>query len=196
MPSVDARNHASHFGEFGKFGAILDYDKPSVYENVEGITILDEEGIMKPEVETILEIISDHNAVIETSHLDVTESKALVEEARKKGVKIVVTHVGFITASISLEDQIWMAKKGALLELCYASIAPAWRHISIDEVVNIVKEVGPEHYILSSDLGQVHNPSPAEGLRIYIMMLLERGLTVDEIFKMVNDNPKSILGLD
>jgi hypothetical protein len=56
--------------------------------------------------------------------------------------------------------------------------------------------VGPEHYILASDLGQVHNPSPAEGLRIYMMMLLERGISVDEISTMVKDNPKQILGLE
>lgn len=196
MPSVDARNHATHFGEFGKYGARLNYEKPSLYENVKGITILDDLGKIKPEVETIIEIISDYNAVLETSHLDVSESRVLVEEACKKGVKTVVTHVGFITASLSLEDQKWMAQKGALLELCYSSLSPAWRSISIDEIVNIVKKVGPKYYVLASDLGQVHNPSPAEGLRIYIMMLLERGITADEISIMVKDNPKRLLGLE
>jgi hypothetical protein len=196
MPSVDARNHATHFGEFGKYGARLDYEKPRIYENVKGITILDEVGMIRPEVETILDIISDYNAVIETSHLELSESKILVEEARKRDVKIVVTHVGFITSALSLEDQRWMAHKGALLELCYSSLSPAWRSISIDEVVNIIKKVGPEHYILASDLGQVHNPSPAEGLRIYIMMLLERGITADEISIMVKHNPEKILGLE
>jgi predicted metal-dependent TIM-barrel fold hydrolase len=144
----------------------------------------------------ILDIISDYDAVLETSHLDVSESKVLVEEARKKDIKIVVTHVGFITSSLSLEEQRWMAQRVALLELCYSSLSPAWRSISIDEVVNIVSKVGPEHYILASDLGQVHNPSPAEGLRIYIMMLLERGITPDEIEIMVKDNPERLLGLN
>jgi hypothetical protein len=196
MPSVDARNHANHFGEFGKYGPRLDYDKSKIYEGVKGITILDERGKIKHEVGMILDIISDYDAVLETSHLDVSESKVLVEEARKKDIKIVVTHVGFITSSLSLEEQRWMAQRGALLELCYSSLSPAWRSISIDEVVNIVCKVGPEHYILASDLGQVHNPSPAEGLRIYIMMLLERGITPDEIEIMVKDNPERLLGLN
>jgi hypothetical protein len=68
-----------------------------------------------------------------------------------------------------------MADQGAFMELCYSSLSPAWRSASIDEVMQVVKEVGPQHYILSSDLGQIHNPPPPEGLRIYIRLLLERG---------------------
>ena len=88
-----------------------------------------------------------------------------------------------------------MAEKGAYLELCYSSLSPAWRSISIDEVVETIKKVGPEHYVLASDLGQVHNPAPPEGLRIYISLLLERGFDHEDIWIMVKDNPEKILGL-
>jgi predicted metal-dependent TIM-barrel fold hydrolase len=89
-----------------------------------------------------------------------------------------------------------MASKGAYLELCYSSLSPAWRNITIDEVAGAIRAVGPEHYILASDLGQVHNPPPPEGLRIYIMMLMERGFSPEEIRVMVKDNPEKLLGLD
>jgi hypothetical protein len=195
MPTVDAQNHKAHFGELGKYGSRLDYKKPNIYAKMEGITILDENRYLKPEVGEILDIVSDHDAVIATSHLDNNESKALVEETRRRSVKTVVTHVNFITAALSLEDQKWMADKGAYLELCYSSLSPAWRSTSIDEVVHIIEEVGPEHYILASDLGQVHNPTPPEGMRIYISMLLERGIDYDSIRLMVKDNPERVLGL-
>jgi hypothetical protein len=195
MPTVDAQNHKAHFGELGKYGSRLDYKKPNIYAKMEGITILDENGNLKPEIGEILDIVSDHEAVVATSHLDNNESKSLVEESRRRNVKTVVTHVKFITAALSLEDQKWMADKGAYLELCYSSLSPAWRSTTIDEVVEIIKEVGPEHYILASDLGQVHNPAPPEGMRIYISMLLERGIDSDEIRLMVKDNPEKILGL-
>jgi len=48
MLSVDAQIHKTHFGELGKYGSRLDYDKPIVYRNVPGITILDEEGASNP----------------------------------------------------------------------------------------------------------------------------------------------------
>jgi hypothetical protein len=195
MPSVDAQNHRTHFGELGKYGSRLDYDKPSIYRDAPGITVLDEMGSLKPEVDQILDAVAEHDAAIATSHLSLGESKALVREARRRDIKTVVTHVNFVTASLSTEDQRWMAEKGAYLELCYSSLSPAWRSASIDEVAETVREVGPEHYILASDLGQVHNPAPPEGLRIYISLLLERGLEPEEIRVMVKDNPEKALGI-
>jgi len=139
--------------------------------------------------------MADHDAAIATSHLDLEESKALVREARRRGIKTVVTHVNFVTASLPPEDQRWMAEKGVYLELCYSSLSPAWRSASIDDVAETVRNVGPEHYILASDLGPVHNPAPPEGLRIYISLLLERGFEPEEIRVMVKDNPEQVLGL-
>ena len=197
MPSVDALNHTRHFGELGKYGSRLDYNKPQIYEVMEGITVFDDEGGLDPRVGQILDLVADADAAIATSHLDFEESKALIEEARRRGVKkLVATHVRFVTASMSVEEQKWMAERGVFLELCYSSLSPAWRCTSIDEVVEAVREVGSEHYVLASDLGQVHNPSPPEGLRIYIMMLLERGFEPDEIRVMVKDNPEKLLGLE
>ena len=196
MPSADARNHVRHFGELGNYGSRLDYDKPKIYEGKQGITVLDDDGNLVPPVHEILDLVSDTDAAIATSHLDLDESRALVSEARRRKIKTLVTHVAFVTASLSVEDQRWMAEKGALLELCYSSLSPAWRCAHIDDVAAAIREVGPEHYVLASDLGQVHNPSPPEGLRIYTMMLLERGFTPEELRAMLKDNPEKIFGLD
>jgi hypothetical protein len=195
MPTVDAQNHQRHFGILGKFSSSLNNNKPSIYKNAKGITILDEEGKLKHQVKEIIDIISDHDAAIASSHLDVDESKVLVEWARRKKVKTVITHVNFVTTSLPLETQKWMTKKGAYLELCYNSLSPAWRSASIDDVVKVVREVGPEHYVIASDLGQINNPAPPEGIRIYISALLERGFDPEEIRVMVKDNPEKILGL-
>ncbi len=197
MPSVDALNHTRHFGELGKYGSRLDYDKPAIYKEAHGITVLDEEGNLDPRVGQILDLIADADAAVATSHLDFEESKALVDEARRRGVsKIVATHVKFVTASLSVEEQKWMAERGVLLELCYSSLSPAWRSTSIDEIAEEIRKVGPEHFVLASDLGQVHNPPPPEGLRIYVMMLLERGFEPEEISVMVKNNPERLLGLE
>jgi hypothetical protein len=196
MPSADALNHVRHFGELGKYGSRLDYERSQIYEGKKGITILDEERRLLPSVHEILDVIADADAVIATSHLDVEESKALVSEARRRNIRTVITHVAFVTASLSVEDQRWMTEKGAYLELCYNSLTPAWKSTTIGDVASTIREVGSEHYILASDLGQVHNPTPPEGLRRYINLLLEKGFEPDEIKLMVKDNPESLLGLD
>lgn len=196
MPSADASNHVRHFGELGKYGSRLDYERPRIYEGKTGITVLDEEGGLLPSVHEILDLIADADAVVATSHLTGEESKALVLEARRRNIRTVVTHVAFVTASLSVEDQRWMAERGAFLEFCYNSLTPAWKSTTIAEVVSTIREVGSEHYILASDLGQVQNPPPPEGLRRYIAMLLERGFEPDEIRLMVKDNPEKLLELD
>lgn len=196
MPSADALNHVRHFGELGKYGSRLDYERPRIYEGKTGITVLDEEGELLPSVHKILDVIADADAAIATSHLDIEESKALVSESRRRNIRTVVTHVAFVTASLSVEDQRWMAERGAYLELCYNSLTPAWKSTTIEDVASAIREVGSKHYILASDLGQVHNTPPPEGLRRYITLLLERGFEPDEIRLMVKDNPERLLGLD
>lgn len=196
MPSVDARNHRNHFGELGKYGSRLNYRKPRAYDEAEGIAIFADDGGLDPRLGEILDMVAEADAAVATSHLSVEESKALVEEAGHRGVeRVVVTHVGFVSAALSVEDQKWMAERGALLELCYSSLSPAWRCTSVDQVVEAIREVGAEHYILASDLGQVHNPPPPEGLRIYVRLLLERGISSDEVRTMVKENPERLLGL-
>jgi len=196
MPSIDARNHARFFGELGKYGARLDYAKPSFYEGVEGIGIIGENGDIDERLGPILDAIAEADAAVATSHLSVEESKALVEESLRRGVrKIVVTHVDFVTSKLSIQDQKWMAERGAFLELCYSSISPAWHCSTVEEVVEAIREVGAEHYVLSSDLGQVHNPPPPEGLRVYVRLLLEHGIDADDVRLMVRDNPEEVLGL-
>ena len=196
MPTVDASNHLAHFGELGKYGSKLDYKKPRLYEDAEGIKIIRDDGKLDPRLGLILDSIAEADAAVATSHLSVEESKALVEEARRRGVRrVVVTHVGFVTAALSVPEQRWMAERGAFLELCYSSLSPAWCCTSIDRVVEAISEIGAEHYILASDLGQVHNPPPPEGLRVYIRLLLERGIEHQDVRMVVKENPERLLGL-
>lgn len=196
MPTVDARNHKRCFGELGRYGSRLSYGRPGFYEEAEGVSIMND-GELDPRLGPILSSIAEADAALATSHLSGEESKVLVEEALRRGVRrIVVTHVDFSTSNLSIEDQIWMAERGAFLELCYSSISPAWRCSSIDRSVEAIRRVGVENYIISSDLGQqVHNPPPPEGLRVYISLLLEHGFKAEDIRVMVKENPERLLGI-
>ena len=48
---------------------------------------------------------------------------------------------------------------------------------------------------MSTDLGQAHNPAPAEGMRMMIATMLKCGITEKEIELMVKVNPARLLGL-
>lgn len=195
MPSIDSRNHKRHFGEIGGFGGQLGYKKPFFYDRSEGIEIRDKSGL-DPRLETILRLIAEADIALATSHLSFEESKLLVEQAIRRNVKkVVATHVDFITASLSMDEKKWMAEKGAFLELCYSTLLPPWRHTSIEKMVESINMIGAEHFIISSDLGQLQNPPPSVGLRNFVEMLLKHGVEEEEIHMMIKHNPEKLLGL-
>ncbi|MCK5553080.1 MAG: hypothetical protein KAJ09_08045, partial [Deltaproteobacteria bacterium] len=58
-----------------------------------------------------------------------------------------------------------------------------------------IKRVGPESTILATDLGQVDNPSPIDGLRMFLDRLLQSGIPEKDLEVMVKKNPKHLLGI-
>ncbi len=158
-----------------------------------GITILDEEGKLLPVVAEILDIIKSYRMVLATGHLSDVEIFALVDEATKKRVpKIVITHP---TTYLSLEEQRRMAEKGAFIEHCFGITMPLSR-IDPMRIVEAVRAVGAERCIMSTDFGQTHNPTPAEGMRVGIAVMLKCGLTEKEIELLIKVNPAKLLDLD
>jgi predicted TIM-barrel fold metal-dependent hydrolase len=163
----------------------------------ESITVLNNEGKLLPVVLDILDIIKKHDIVLATGHLSVAEIFILVDEAKSRGLtKIIITHPlgGWHQDYFSLEEQRQMARKGAYLEHCYGSVFERW--FEPERIVEAVREVGAEHCIMSTDLGQDHNPAPTEGMRTAIASMIKCGLTEDEVVRMVKVNPARLLGLD
>jgi microsomal dipeptidase-like Zn-dependent dipeptidase len=65
---------------------------------------------------------------------------------------------------------------------------------SIDEMSEQIRGVGPERCILSTDFGQVSNPSPIKGFEEFIGHLVDRGFSDQEIRKMIKENPSFLVG--
>ena len=85
---------------------------------------------------------------------------------------------------------------GAYLELCGGQILPAGSALKAADFVKIIRAVGAEHMILSSDLGQPANPVHTEGWKTFLTMLTQGGVTDKEIDLMARSNPAKLLGLE
>ncbi|HLE02117.1 MAG TPA: DUF6282 family protein [Dehalococcoidia bacterium] len=181
MPTFSAANNRRHVGQTG------------------GISILDEKGKTLPVVGEILEIIKQHDMVLASGHLSATEVSALVKEARGRGLtKIVVTHASEPTVGtlLSLDQQRDLAAQGAYVEHCFQSTMPAAARVDPMSLVEQVRGVGAERCILTTDLGQAHNPAPAEGMRMAVGCMLKCGLSEGEIELLIKENPARLLGLE
>ena len=60
----------------------------------------------------------------------------------------------------------------------------------------MIKAVGAERTIISSDLGQTTQVYPVEGLKKVMTSLLDGGIKGDEIDLMFRKNPAGLLGID
>ncbi|HET8575989.1 MAG TPA: DUF6282 family protein [Methylomirabilota bacterium] len=195
MPTLSAQHHIGFFGgsHFGRSMKMKEAPKVAA----KGISVLDDEGALKDEVTEILGLIAEADICLSTGHLSPKEIRVLVPAARRAGVrKILITHPDLGLSGISLEDQKALAAEGAVLEKDLIAMMPAWQSLNLEGMTKSIREIGPEHCVLGTDFGQLHHPTPAEGLRMFVQMLLERGFSPDELRTMVVGNPARLLGLD
>lgn len=163
-----------------------------------GIAITDEEGHLRPEVYSVLETIRYHDLVLATGHVSPAESMVVVEQASQLGLgRILVTHASHMYhwAGMTVEQMKRMAEMGALIEHCAFVMHPLRLNMSPKDLVAMIREIGAENCIFSTDYGQDFSPIAPEGFRMGIAALLEQGMEDVEAGLMVKDNPARLLGL-
>jgi hypothetical protein len=174
--------------------------KPAGFTQSKGFSIINSKNKLVPEIDKILSLIKEHGLVLATGHITPQECFALVEAATIKGIsKIVITHaltMEFLRQSLTLSDIRKLAKMGAYIEHSYVGFLPNELRLDPKNLVEVIKTVGAEHCILSTDLGQYENPPPGEGMRMFIALLLRNGITEREIELMAKLNPAKLLDLD
>jgi len=160
---------------------------------VEPVAVVDDDGELLPEARAVVEVIARHGMVLATGHLSRDEIFTLVEHAASAGVRdIVVTHPEFPSQSLSIADQQALAQRGVLLERCFTT--PHTGKVSWELVCRASREVGPEHTVWSSDLGQVFNPPVEDGLALMADRFLEAGFSEDEVITMAVANTRRLAG--
>ena len=165
----------------------------------DGFSIIDTRGRVVPEIEKILYIIKTHGMVLASGHISPQESLALVKRARAVGVeKIVITHPSdaeFVVQAHSVGELQRLAGMGAFIEQTFVTMLPTeWSHPPGPRI-KAMREIGFEHCIMSTDLGQFWNLPPAEGMRLFMATLLRNGVSQSEIEMMVKKNPARLLSL-
>ncbi|MCC7104385.1 MAG: hypothetical protein IT307_04515 [Chloroflexi bacterium] len=163
-----------------------------------GVTVLDDEGELKPEVLTILDLIAEADICLATGHLSIDETRKLLDEANRRGVKrILYTHANWALGKIPPAVQRELIAKGAMIEyvaVCCAS--PAFNEQHPSELAAWIKELGPDSLILTSDLGQAAAAPHPEGLRMLACALLDEGVPYESLERMLQRNPRTLLGIN
>ena len=172
-----------------------------------------------PEIDEILSLIAEHPGVyLNTGHVSGEEVKRLVDLAGTYGIERVVV-AGHAVSELSIEEQKLVVKKGAYLEHSVAQYIGAGAiprtHYYVeseymyDVVLDVAKhrpnlrgladqirEIGPEHIIISSDYGIRALSTPVEGMRIGAACFLDMDFSSEDIRTMMCTNPARLLSLE
>jgi uncharacterized protein DUF6282 len=159
------------------------------------VPVVDDAGAVLPQTRAVLQRIAHHGLLLATGHLARDEIFAVVDAAIATGIgEIVITHPEFPAQSLSVSDQQALAAKGTLLERCMTT--PHTGKIGWDEWIENIRACGPEHSVLSTDLGQVFNPPVEDGMAIMVDRLLEAGFNEEEVHVMAVANTRRVAGAD
>jgi uncharacterized protein DUF6282 len=187
FPTFDADNHVRRAGT-----------APS------GIRVVDEAGAVLPAVREVLKVCARERLVVQTGHSSAEQALAIITAAREEGCdRIVVTHAQFDVVGMSEAQMKKAASLGAKMELCALMMLVGpdspleWmRHstrIPLADTAARVRAVGAQHFVLGTDLGQTGNPTPADGLQMFVTGLQAEGITREQIQTMGREVPGALL---
>jgi hypothetical protein len=154
-------------------------------------------GELLPETKAVIAMIAKYHLVMATGHNSGEENLMLIREARKQGVThIVVTHPMLSPIHMTIAQMQEAAQMGAYLEFVYNGVIGSSKEFDLADYAKAIREIGVEHCVLSSDMGQVGNPLHPDGLLLFFSSLQKQGITQEEIAQMSKVNPARLLSLE
>ncbi len=156
---------------------------------------LDAKGELTPEVREVVRICADRGAALFFGHATHKEIYRLAEEVDKIGLdRAVIDHPFSPFLDLSVEQMKELSQAGILFNFTYDELSPL---LGVDPqlMYNAIREVGPEHFTLSSDAGEPLFPDSVEALRQVRAYMEAFGLTAGELYTLCTRNPAKVIGL-
>lgn len=151
-------------------------------------------GELLPEVKYLIAQLAkirtvDSNGpmVLATGHATPEEHLLLAQEGRRQGLNVLLTHPGNIP---QLPEA---ARIGAFIEQTAAQVYKTKAQAAA--AAAMIKKIGAEHIIVSTDCGQTTNVYPTDCLVLAARALRANGVTQQELDLMYKANPAKLLSL-
>ena len=191
MPTAHAANHIRSSHRKKRLAANVQL-KPSP-----GLTPVDANGAILDPVKQILDSVAEFDAVLSSGHLHVWEIWKLFEEARSRGVRRLLINHPMYGLHFTLDDIREMAAAGVLIEQSACLYVDSRFNVyAPEELKEHILAAGVAHSSIGSDLGQVDNPTPVEGMRQAAKLCLALGFSEGDVRTMMCDNPARLIGID
>jgi hypothetical protein len=195
--NIEAVKHMADMkGGYGRIVWLPTFDAENNVKGKGPSVKVSENGKLLPSVLALLDYIGTRKQLaLETGHVSAEEALMVIKEARARGIQhVVATHGMSGPTNLTVPQAREFAAQGGYIEFVYGDGAAP----TLKKYAEWIKAVGPEHCILSTDLGGARpypRPMPTAGLLEFMTKLRALGLSVADINTMAKTNPAKILGL-
>lgn len=195
LPTIAAENHIRLEQQAKGF------DHPSKKAGMSPATPVlpfDGDKSIKDEVKQVLDVIAKYDMVLSGGHLHVSEIWKIFEEAKRRGVKRFLINHPESHIQATMNDVGGFVAFGAYIEHSMVRFVPGstYYKYTAEQLRQHIVAGTVGMTILASDLGVKGAARPVEGMRQAINICLDLGYSASDIKAMINDNPKTLLGLN
>ena len=156
-------------------------------------------GALPDPLPEIIDLCTEADVVFNFGHLSGPECVRLADLAAQRGCRQMLCPAGYLEP----DEASAIASSGAVLEYSFfvfshaadisQTMIDAERHrfarADFERAASIVRQVGAEGFVISSDSGALVLPPPIEAFREFILMFVSSGISPEEIRVMTADNP-------
>ena len=160
----------------------------------QGLSLTDGAGRLRTEVQECLSVAAEFGMLVATGHVSAAESLALTRAGMAASVPgVMVQHPDNPSVGVTREEMRELAAAGATLEFCAMGFLPAIQRMTIPACIEVIREVGIDRVVLSTDCFFDWMPPCAELLRMTLGSLVFHGLSPAEARSLVVDTPRRLL---
>lgn len=195
MATAHAQNHIDHDKKDADFKNKFPVNSKKTVAPV-GSRLVDASGQVTDEVKLILDLVAQADAAVSGGHHHMDELWPFYEEAKARGVKrLFLNHPTYVNEG-SFQDVAQLTRMGVMIEHSICMFVPSTFYLfDREHLRQVIDAAGVENTFFGSDLGQKNNPTPVEGFRLMIALLLDLGYGEDDVRRMVATNAANFIGL-
>jgi hypothetical protein len=160
-------------------------------------------GELLPETKAVIAAIASAKVrdtgatlALATGHIAPVEGLMVLREAKKQGItRMMVTHATGHPVEMTMEQMKEAVSLGAYIEFVAGmTIGQRASHTS-KQYYEMIRELGPDNVILSSDSGQENRPYPDDTIATVAGRLRDAGMSAADLRKITVENPATLLGI-
>jgi hypothetical protein len=187
FPTADAHTHES-----AHLPRLADLDERLGLSALSVPPVLDPDDEAAKDVALVLDLITEHDAVLCTGHLSGNECRWLFGQALDRGIsRFLLTHPSYTVPAMEVREIAELAEKGAYVEITAYQLLHQ-PGMTASRLAAVARAAG-SRLVLASDAGQPDSPEPPLALEQLIAVLSAEGLDPGWLRDAASDTPMKLV---